>query len=143
MSGVLPNHKGDTLVGWRHSDWAESSALTLYRHCEHLTFQPHVAVMVCVPRPERRTARPRALLTELRPRPTRGITPPPRAAHWLAAAPTPGGHCETRVSPEVQGVRGGWRGLPAHPHYLVINTALKVKFKTGCLGRESELQRCS
>ena len=105
MSGVLPNHKGDTLVRWRHSDWAESSALTLYRHCEHLTFQPHGAVMVCFPRPERRTARPRALLTELRPRPTRGLTPPHRAAHWLVAAPTPGGHCEARVRPE-----GGGRG---------------------------------
>ena len=110
MSGVLPNHKGDTLVGWRHSDWAESSALTLYRHCEHLTFQPHGAVMVCFPRPERRTARPRALLTELRPRPTRGLTPPPRAAHWLGGGLPPPRAVTVRPGVRLEGgVAWGYR----------------------------------
>ena len=91
----------------RHSDWAESSALTLYRHCEHLTFRPHVAVMVCFPRPERRTARPRALLTELRPRPTRGLTPPHPGLLTGWRLPPPRavtvGHCEARVRPEEVG----------------------------------------
>ena len=39
-------------------------------------------------------------LTGPDPGPHRGLTPPPRGARWLAAAPAPGAHCESRVSPE-------------------------------------------
>ena len=56
------------------------------------------------------------LLTRSGPGLPRGLTPPPRGARWLTAAPAPGAQCEPRVSPEAGG-GGGYR-VPAHPHKM-------------------------